>query len=197
MKNDNRVAGLLKEASKQAHLDTERTLLKKLKAISTVGEYGKILSLFYGYYQPIEQAVQQYISAELLPDIKTRQRSRFILHDLQILQVYHEAILAEDLPIISSTAQAAGALYVLEGSTLGGQYIVKMLQQNPALQQHQHAIQFFDGYKDQNELMWDQFKQALDLLVQTDEEQELAEKAAIETFTKMNHQILKAEYAWN
>ena len=67
---------------------------------------------------------------------------------------------ATDLPEITSNLQALGALYVMEGSTLGGKHISKMIANKlPAL--GNKGFTFFNRYNDKTESMWLCFKQSM------------------------------------
>jgi len=65
----------------------------------------------------------------------------------------------EFLPEIKNTAQAFGALYVIEGSTLGGQIIKKMVQKQLCMEGN-NGLSFFDGYREATSDMWQVFKGA-------------------------------------
>jgi heme oxygenase len=89
-------------------------------------------------------------------DIRERRNAGFLLDDLrQLGHPADEPACCQTLPEISDTAQAFGALYVLEGSTLGGRMIVKMLAKNPAIPQN--ATRFFSGYGEQTGSKWKSF----------------------------------------
>lgn len=57
-----------------------------------------------------------------------------------------------------------GALYVMEGSTLGGRYIYKMLQGHPSLEVPVAALHFFNGYGEATSQRWKSFGAALNSL---------------------------------
>src|SRR5690606_25688073 len=87
-----------------------------------------------------------------------------------------------DLPEIINHYQALGALYVIEGSTLGGQIICKMLAQQLDRTDFSQ-MSFFGGYGDQTENMWQKFKQSLDQPVYIPGHDTIIE-AANQTFMK-------------
>ena len=66
-----------------------------------------------------------------------------------------------ELPSIRSHQHALGALYVIEGSTLGGKIISKMIShQIPSTDGH--GLTFFNSYGDDTITMWERFKVILD-----------------------------------
>lgn len=147
----------LKDHTKEYHEAAEASLIPRIGAVRDPEDYISLLKLFYGYYHPLEKKIMQFIDETVVPDFKQRCRSSLIVADLQAMGAGISAIpQTKKLPPITGTAEALGALYVLEGSTLGGRYIARMLsQQYPALQPHQ--LKFFTGYGTNTGIMWTRF----------------------------------------
>jgi heme oxygenase (biliverdin-IX-beta and delta-forming) len=180
----------IKHQTKEAHLETERSLIPLLKSIRSKDDYGKVLQLFYGYYAPLEEKIESVITEEELPDLKDRRKASLLHHDLSNLQIKWKPDLCTDLPTVDHLPQAFGALYVLEGSTLGGVIISKMLQSNPHAALDHTVLQFFSGYGEDNMLMWERFQEHLQQAINNDDELQLAIAAANETFLKLKKRIL-------
>ncbi|MBB1285972.1 biliverdin-producing heme oxygenase [Flavisolibacter sp. BT320] len=175
--NDLPLAGLVKNATQSVHEEVEGLLLPALASIRTTEDYASILKMFYGYFYPLEKQIENHIQAGNLPDIKERRKAASILHDLrQIGQPTENLFLCDTLPAINNAPQAFGALYVLEGSTLGGKQIAKMLTKNPAIPEG--ATRFFSGYGDQTGSRWKAF---LEVFNQQPQKEEVT-AAATETF---------------
>jgi heme oxygenase len=68
----------IKEATKEAHLQLERIVVQKLKAIRSNADYADLLRYFYAYFSSLEKAILPYITTELLPDYKDRRNSSYI-----------------------------------------------------------------------------------------------------------------------
>jgi heme oxygenase len=101
-------------------------------------------------------------------------------------------ITAADLPEYRNYLQAFGALYVLEGSTLGGPYISKMIQKQldkPDME----GLSFFNSYGDETGMMWDRFKVVLDRQADNEAEQNVILQSANETFQKFKSWINKQD----
>ena len=179
------VTEILKLSCKKAHIKTEKTLVEKLKSINNLDDYTNILTTFYGYFSPVECEIEKHITNTILPDIKLRKRSSFIISDLHNLNYTMPLAVAGEIPLINSYLKAAGAMYVLEGSTMGGQHIVQMLTQKAALQERKDAMSFFKGYEEQNMLMWQIFKDHLDTNIREKDVEEVVE-SAIETFVLLD-----------
>ncbi|RYZ54811.1 MAG: heme oxygenase, partial [Chitinophagaceae bacterium] len=115
------LAGLVKNATQQVHEEVEAILLPALTSIRSTSDYAAILKMFHGYFHPIEKLIEQQLHTGLLPDLAERRKSSSLLEDLRLLGEATDSLpLCSDLPPIKNPAEAFGALYVLEGSTLGG-----------------------------------------------------------------------------
>jgi heme oxygenase len=104
------------------------------------------LKIFYGFFHPLENIIKNYITNNELADINERRQSELLEKDLQSLNITYDLKLTDELPGINNTANAFGALYVMEGSTLGGRMISKMLLKNKRVDMS-HSNAFFNGYE--------------------------------------------------
>jgi heme oxygenase (biliverdin-IX-beta and delta-forming) len=186
------VAAYVKEATAAAHQRTEHLLLPHLTSMNSRTDYVRLLRMFYGFFHPMELRIRERIDASLLPDIDARRNSGFILLDLQALGDQGQPDLADRLPAIASAGEALGALYVLEGSTLGGKMIANMLRKNPALRLGEEHLHFFSGYREQTGSKWTQF-----LAVLNAQEEELnliadTANASFDSLASWIHQTLNA-----
>ncbi|HYO21904.1 MAG TPA: biliverdin-producing heme oxygenase [Flavisolibacter sp.] len=155
------VAQVVKKETAFLHQEVEELLLPKLNAIQSPEDYAAILQMFYGFFHPVEEAIQAYISAAILPDIAKRRTALLVVDNLAYLEKSINLLQCKALPQITDTAQAFGAMYVLEGATLGGRMISKMLAKNPALSLPPVALNFFSGYKEETGSMWTAFIEVL------------------------------------
>ena len=90
---------------------------------------------------------------------------------------------------INSVSYALGVMYVIEGSTLGGQVICKMLTKLlPSLQENQLA--YFASYGEKTFPMWSSFKSSIDTLTDTIDENEMT-AGAKDTFESLRLWLLK------
>lgn len=147
--------------------------------MSSLQVYAAVLKMFYGFFHPLEDRIRQYISPALLPDIEKRRTASLIKKDLAVLGFSNDVNLCTSLPQIENAAQAFGALYVLEGSTLGGQTIVKMFSKSETLDIPADALHFFSGYKEETGKMWTVFVEELN----KQQEAETIVHSANETFS--------------
>ncbi len=179
--NEQYYAYTLKQETKPAHIETEKVLVKRLKEMRTKEAYAGVLKMFYGFVRPLEQQINSYISELELADINERRKATRLQDDLIALGIDEKPDICKDLPTIHNTSHAFGALYVIEGSTLGGEIIVKMLKANSALEVPDAALSFFYGYKENNLQMWQKFQRSMEQHMKPANVQQVI-KAANETF---------------
>ena len=119
----------------------------------TVGRYRSVLELFHGYYAVLEPRLDAWHGDDPLLDWPRRRKVDRLRADLAVLGVDARSLPAcHDVPDVPGTAEALGALYVVEGATLGGQVIVRSLRaggQVPAA-----ATGFFASYGSEVGRLW-------------------------------------------
>jgi len=169
----------IKEATKTAHLNLEKKVIEKMKAIRSNADYADFLKYFYTYFSQVEQAIAPFITAALLPDYKDRRNSSYLKNDIEELGGSVAETPAITLPKIENQLQALGALYVMEGSIMGGSIIIKMLEKGGITK----GISFFSGYGEATGQKWGMFVAIMNQQAITPEDEALAIGAANEAFT--------------
>ncbi len=170
----------IKEATKADHLALEKQVVKRLKAIESGKDYAELLKYFYAYFSKVEAAVAPFITSELLPDYSERRNASYIKADIEALGETLEGLPQAQAPEVSNLQQALGALYVLEGSIMGGRIIVEMLAKAGITQ----GVSFFSGYGPETGVKWQRFTSVLNAQAQTDQEQQQAIDSAQQTFAR-------------
>ena len=168
------------------HQQLEKALIAKMRSISSADQYVKLLQFFYSYFSALEDQINNYITIDMLPDYFIRRKTKNIIEDIKNFEgVIPEKAPPEKLPDITNHLQAFGALYVIEGSTLGGKVISKMMESKLDFN-NKKGLTFFNGYGNDTETMWQSFKYALNKqsLNETDDN-EIINTANL-TFTKFN-----------
>lgn len=180
----------IKAATKEAHQKLEKTVVLRLKDIRSETDYAEVLKCFYTYFNAVERAIAPYITTSVLPDYAQRRNSSYIKKDIEDLGSSVADLLVPKVPHIKNTVTALGALYVLEGSIMGGPYIVEMLKKYGM----DKGFGFFSGYGDDTGRMWGAFTGVINEAAVTEEEQADIIRTADETFS-MFGEVFQQHYA--
>jgi heme oxygenase len=173
----------IKEATKEAHLQLEKKVVQKLKAIRSNEDYADFLKHFYAYFSHVEKAIAPYITSEILPDYAQRRNSSYLKKDIEELGGNVNELPATTIPAITNTIQALGALYVMEGSIMGGSIIVKMLEKGGVTS----GVSFFSGYGEATGQMWGAFVGVLNSQSRSEEDEAQAIQTANDTFMHFSY----------
>jgi heme oxygenase (biliverdin-IX-beta and delta-forming) len=156
----------LRARTANLHRDTERQLGLP-HVIRTFDDYKGWLVRFLGLYRPLEQSLASFTDWSsdtiLLP---SPSHSARLAADLRALGIEAAGIAyapASLLPPLPTFGHAVGALYVLEGSSLGGVVILRQLEARlgPPIRV---ATRFFGGRADGTGAAWKRFKADVDSL---------------------------------
>jgi heme oxygenase len=182
LKNES-LANQLKVRTLSSHQQLEKALVGRMRNMRTREDYISLLQAFYSYFGAIEDQINRYIGKDQLPDHTERRKTASLVGDIESLggglpEKAREAY----LPPIENQLQAFGALYVIEGSTLGGLIISKMIAKQLGLTED--GLSFFKSYGHATNEMWERFKAVLNLQGNNDTEKECIIHAADDTFTK-------------
>lgn len=175
----------LKESTRELHSQIESVPLlnKIIKRNITLHEFKLLIKKFYAYIKPCENAINTLQSRHLLSN---REKTNLLKNDLVALGLeeftINERNFSPILPPLNTHAQVLGYMYVIEGSTLGGQIIAKILFETLNLTPETGAS-FFFGYGKNTRQMWNSFCQILDTGNESEYENEtiLAAKQAYTT----------------
>src|SRR5438309_503026 len=114
-------------ATSAHHQTLDHSMMPFIEAVQSKNDYAALLLLFYGFFKPVYDSIDAFIDTSSLPDYQSRRKPEWILNDLNELKVNYTIQLCQQLPVINNNSAAFGALYVLEGSTLGGIVIKQMI----------------------------------------------------------------------
>jgi heme oxygenase len=154
-------------------------------------DYVAILNSFYGYFGGLEKLIERYINESNLADYGDRRKSAALADDIKALGG-DVATMANgtELPELNNYLQAFGALYVIEGSTLGGQIISRMIQQHIRIE-NGFGLSFFNSYGDNTHQMWAKFKDILNKVAVSEADEQIVLAAANQTFLKFKDWLEK------
>lgn len=152
----------LKENTKQLHDDTEAKFDSQriFDRTYSLDDYKKILRLNYLFHNDFEDKAIRALSPETSEKLNAESRRKLpaFEKDLQHLNL-DKAEINESISV-NSEAEALGILYVMEGSTLGGNVIAKQLSRNPAFENTE--FNYYGVYGEKTGENWKNFKETLD-----------------------------------
>ena len=150
-------------AETRAEHDAIEQALNLMDGQLALDGYRQRIEQFYGFYLPLEHNMLKR-KAWLSPwlDVGERVKTRLLAADLTALGGAPAASLplCRDLPALEGSPECFGCLYVLEGSTLGGQVISRYIREKLNVTPEAGGL-FFDGYGHRTGAMWRQFRMAL------------------------------------
>ncbi len=126
----------------------------------TVEEYALYLNLMHDVVQNLEEDIYPILS-DLIADLSERKKAQLILEDLKHMGIQKKQTVApfKDASEIS-VAFAMGMMYVVEGSTLGGRFILKNIQDSLGFDEEKGAS-YFAGYGNKTGSFWKKYLNSL------------------------------------
>lgn len=136
---------LLRQETLPAHraLESELDLLDPQLSIA---RYQRVLRAFHGFYEPLERRLVELVAAAPPLGFALIDRSALLARDLHALGMARGESLAlprcARMPVLHGNEGLAGALYVLEGASLGARVIAPRLEQHLQLKADSGAAFF-------------------------------------------------------
>ncbi|WP_312765886.1 biliverdin-producing heme oxygenase [Epilithonimonas sp.] len=154
------ISVFLKEQTKQQHDDTEAKLQsqKIFDKSYTLDDYKTLLIHNYKLISRYEPQVQEQLKD--YPELKLDLRSKIDALKIDLSNLDIETGSEASAQNLENEAEAFGALYVMEGSTLGGNVISKQLRKNPEFEDVE--FNYFGVYGENTGPFWQEFKSILD-----------------------------------
>lgn len=122
-----------------------------------VASYRRLLTAYYGFHAPLELTLAGYQGVE-------RAKAPALVRDLLALGLSAADIdalpLCQALPAVEDEARALGVMYVLEGSTLGGQVLKRAMAERLGLAPDR-GLGFLDVYGAASGSYWRAFLERL------------------------------------
>ncbi len=126
--------------------------------------YVGLLQRLYGFALGWEQWSSNCPCASVQALLCKRKRSKLLSNDLRFFSVVPSSSVYPGPALsVGSRTDVLGGLYVMEGSTLGGQYIARHVEATLALTPG-CGDSFFRGYGDETGRMWREVKETLTAL---------------------------------
>jgi heme oxygenase (biliverdin-IX-beta and delta-forming) len=173
----NRAIDRLRQDTRVAHAELDESL-HLIDRLSSMQQRAAVLAGYHRLHHAAEAAIAPFLGAIADPDFAARRRCQMIAEGIGILgqELLPERAASLD---ISTPAEAFGALYVLEGSSLGGRVILKELKRGSV---SLAGLGFLDPYGLNTGPRWRSFLAILEREVQSGEQQSDAVTGALNTF---------------
>lgn len=175
----------LRESTHATHVGLERSL-DLLNPELQLTDYQTLLARFYGYYQPLEFAMNVALTNSEPDLMNGRWKCAALAADLRHLGMsateLERLTLAEQTPSLSCIAEVVGAMYVTEGSTLGGLVLTRHFSERFGLTP-ERGLAFFNVYGERTGDLWQAYLSRLPTFDNSDAD--LVVNAAMSTFESL------------
>jgi heme oxygenase len=159
----------LREATRTEHAQLDHSLdfrperLTKQRYLTFLGASLRVLA-------PLEDALEQVAAyGALVQDLDQRRRQGLLREDLKALGVSGDAKPCLDVPHVDNVSQAFGVGYVLEGSTLGGVQLARLVR--PALSLDADlGLRYVTAHGPATGGMWKRYTSVLDAFGETQDQ---------------------------
>jgi len=177
------VMAAMKKATWPMHQRLEKRLAIKDR-FGDLDSYRAHLARLLAFHAAAEAAWGAWL-APALSDFAERRKTALLMQDLAAVggRPFHGAAI---VPAAASTAAALGGLYVLEGATLGGQYLLPLVERRLGLSAG-HGASYLASYGPEVAVMWQGFGAAVHAHCLTPEASAHAVAAAQATFASLEN----------
>lgn len=174
----------LRAATRSHHDRVDR--LVDLRRLRERPHYIRVLQVFDRFHDAWEQRVLEALPPARQAWLRRRSRWPFLQQDLRVLGAGRLPA-ALPAPPLASTAAAWGAIYVMEGSALGGQLVTRTLAQCGLRPDSGGA--YFHGWGAATGAMWNETRQLLERELAAPGLLAEACEAARATFDALSHHL--------
>jgi len=185
------IANLLRTETANRHTALESLMFVNeiMNNSLSIDQYKKLLTINYIIHQKLENKLANMLDANLAEelDMKNRMKLAALEKDLAYWKIDSLTLPALNFEMFvpeKNNAAVLGALYVLEGATLGGNVIKKHILANPAFAEHEDGLNYYGVYGEELGSKWKTFVSVLNkTVVETD--YELCVSSANATFDNL------------
>ena len=171
----------IKAATQPDHDRTEQLLTRPIHEF-TLADYRQFLQTNWVFHASLERALTHSLPSDLQTQLQWSERRKAdrLAADLRTLDAAPTNLTL--LPFaIAGVPEALGAMYVAEGSTLGGMMIKKTLQNNAEVSAHT-SFAFLGCYGPQTGSRWRSFLAVLEEYLNSPTDEAIAIASAQSTF---------------
>lgn len=170
------------KAATQPYHDQTEALPTRSVGEFTLDDYRDFLLTSWVFHRSLERSLTHFLPKSVQEELQwpERQKTSRLEADLQELNVNYR-----DFPFlpfeVTTLPEALGAMYVAEGSTLGGMMMKKMWEKDPVIGEHS-SFAFLGCYGTQTGPRWKSFLEVLETTLSSPSEEEAAIASAQATF---------------
>lgn len=146
-----------------------------------LSRYQALLAAYLPLYSGLEEAIEGFIGKH--PggfDYAPRRKRHLLESDLQFFG-HSAAPSPTPIPLIQSQAELIGVLYVIEGSTLGGDFIARLITRHLGIDASR-GCEFFNAYGTKTQERWQEFCAFIETATNDPSLSATAAQRAISTF---------------
>lgn len=185
------IANLLRNQTSDKHNELESLMFVSeiMNGSLRIPDFKKLLIVNYIIHHKLEKKLANMLDTEIFE--RLQMRTRFKLAALE-KDLDYWAIDTTSLPDLDfelfvpqkNNAEVLGALYVLEGATLGGNVIKKHILKNSDFAHHKDGLNYYGVYGDELGSKWKTFVEVLNESV-TEVDYQLCINSANNTFNNL------------
>jgi len=185
------IANILRAETAEKHKELESLMFVNEimnNSLSTEA-YKKLLTINYIIHQKLENKLANMLDADLAEKLQMNDRLKLssLEKDLQYWGIDNLTLPALNFELFvpeKNVAEVLGALYVLEGATLGGNVIKKHILANPNFQGAEDGLNYYGVYGEELGSKWKTFVSILNESV-PEADYEACVNSANETFDNL------------
>lgn len=158
------IANLLKTETAENHKALESLMFVNeiMNNSLSIDQYKKLLTVNYIIHQKLENKLANMLDADIAAELEMNSRLKLsaLEKDLNYWGIDNLTLPGLDFELFipqKNTAEVLGALYVLEGATLGGNMIKRHILANPNFATHEDGLNYYGVYGEELGTKWKKF----------------------------------------
>lgn len=158
------IANLLRTETAENHKALESLMFVNeiMNNSLSVDQYKKLLTINYIIHQKLENQLANMLDADIADELEMNSRLKLaaLEKDLAYWQIDSLTLPGLNFELFvpqKNTAEVLGALYVLEGATLGGNVIKRHILANPEFKGNEEGLNYYGVYGEELSSKWKTF----------------------------------------
>jgi len=158
------IANLLRTETAQNHKILESLMFVNeiMNYSLSIEQFKKLLTINYIIHQKLENELSNMLDANIAAELDMNSRLKFaaLEKDLAYWQIDNLTLPGLDFELFipqKNTGEVLGALYVLEGATLGGNVIKRHILANKQFEGHEAGLNYYGIYGEELSEKWKTF----------------------------------------